>query len=56
MDMTGVLGKTAECNRKVIFSRKEGTRGMGSRTSPNLPSDEINSQQKAETANQDSHS
>lgn len=40
----------------MLFSRKERAGEMESDTSPNLSSDEINSQQKAEAANQDSHS
>lgn len=56
MGLTGVLGGTAEkWNRGRLFRRKGGTRRTET-ASPNLPGDEINSQQKAETANQDSHS
>lgn len=40
----------------MLFNAKERTGGMENRNSPNLSSNEINSQQKAETANQDSHS
>ena len=40
----------------MLFGTKERTGRLESRTSPDLSSDEINSQQKAETANQDSYS
>lgn len=56
MDVAGGLGETATWTRRMLFSRKEGTRGRGSRASLDFLSDEINHHHKAEAANQDSHS
>lgn len=57
MEMANVLGETdSRWSRRMLFNAKERTGGMENRNSPNLSSNEINSQQKAETANQDSYS